>query len=152
MPMEKRYSWTAPVRPRHMAAARFASGTGAGCFRLKTNCASAVCHTGPTCCLNHAGPLQAALSFQLLHGISAQPGGDGHTRPMVVLLVQKSNSFFMESLSSRSRATSASNSSWFWRFNSSSLVSRTRMLQRRLFLYLAQCSLRRCFGQAQEHS
>ena len=32
------------VRPRHMAAARFASGTGAGCFRLKTNCASAVCH------------------------------------------------------------------------------------------------------------
>ena len=44
MPMEKRYSWTAPVRPRHMAAARFASGTGAGCFRLKTICASAVCH------------------------------------------------------------------------------------------------------------
>ena len=79
-------------RPRHMAAARFASGTGwllSPQNKLRERSLSQA-QAGPTCCLDHAGPLQAARSFQLLHGISAQPGGDGHTSPAVVLLVQKS--------------------------------------------------------------
>ena len=65
--------WQLPGLPQALALAAFASKqTARAQFVILVQLAV----------FHHAGPLQAALSFQLLHGISAQPGGDGHTSPV----------------------------------------------------------------------